>query len=262
MVESERLGPRPLLGCVRPVVLGEDEDSDAHRPNVLRREPYDFSERRQAAHTGEDRKLNVTGIPPSASHHPAKWKFDLPIYHPADLAAWRAWLEANHGTARGAWVATWRKPSGRDPVPYPDLVEEAICFGWIDSTVNTLDDERALQLMTPRKAKSGWTRLNKQRVAALQAQGRMSDAGRRAVEVAKANGWWTIYDPVEDMIEPDDLAEALDASSPARTAWDAFPPSARKQMLWWVVSAGKPETRARRITKIVAEAQDGRRAVG
>ena len=147
-------------------------------------------------------------------------------------------------------------------VAYADLVEEAICFGWIDSTVNTLDDARSLQLMTPRKPKSGWTRLNKQRVAALETQGRMTDAGLRAVEAAKANGWWTIYDSVEDLLEPDDLVDALDACPPARTAWNGFPPSARKQMLWWVVSAGKPETRASRVAKIVDEAEHGRRAAG
>jgi uncharacterized protein YdeI (YjbR/CyaY-like superfamily) len=80
--------------------------------------------------------------------------------------------------------------------------------------------------------------------------------------VAKANGWWTIYDPVEDMVESDDLADALNASTAARTAWDRFPPSAPKQLPWWVVTAGKPETRARRSTKIVSEAQHGRRAAG
>jgi uncharacterized protein YdeI (YjbR/CyaY-like superfamily) len=159
-------------------------------------------------------------------------------------------------------VASWRKASGRDPVAYADLVEEAICFGWIDSTVNVLDDERALQLMTPRKPKSAWTRLNRQRAATLEAEGRMTDSGRRAIEAAKANGWWTIYDPIEDLLEPDDLAAALDASSRARTAWDGFPPSARKQMLWWVLSAGKPETRTSRIAEIVAEAEHGRRAAG
>jgi uncharacterized protein YdeI (YjbR/CyaY-like superfamily) len=201
-------------------------------------------------------------IPASASDHPATWKFDFPIYHPASLAAWRAWLAANCDTGRGVWVASWRKASGRDAVAYADLVEEAICFGWIDSTVNVLDDERALQLMTPRKPKSAWTRLNRQRAAAMEAEGRMTDAGRRAVEAAKANGWWTIYDPIEDLLEPDDLAGALDASPGARTAWDRFPPSARKQMLWWVVSAGKPETRTSRIAKIVAEAEQGRRAAG
>jgi uncharacterized protein YdeI (YjbR/CyaY-like superfamily) len=204
----------------------------------------------------------MTEVPATASEHPATWKFDFPIYHPLDVVAWRAWLAANHDTARGVWVASWRKASGRDRVPYEDLVEEAICFGWIDSTVNILDDERGLQLMTPRKPKSGWTRLNRDRFAALEAQGRMTDAGRRAVEVAKANGWWTTYDAVEDLIEPDDLAAALDASPAARAAWDGFPPSARKQMLWWVVSAGRPATRAGRITKIVSEAERGRRAAG
>jgi uncharacterized protein YdeI (YjbR/CyaY-like superfamily) len=128
--------------------------------------------------------------------------------------------------------------------------------------VNVLDDERGLQLMTPRKPKSGWTRLNRQRVATLEAQGRMTDAGRRAVDVAKANGWWTLYDTVEDLVEPDDLAVALGGSAAARINWDGFPPSARKQMLWWIVSAGKPETRASRIARIVSEAEHGRRAAG
>lgn len=209
-----------------------------------------------------DRRRASAAIPATASDHPASWKFGFPIYHPADLTAWRAWLAANHDAARGAWVASWRKASGRDPVAYEDLVEEAICFGWIDSTVNTLDAERGLQHMTPRKPKSGWTRLNRQRVAALEAQGRMTDAGRRAVEVAKANGCWTIYDAVEDLIEPEELVRALDAVPAARVAWDGFPPSARKQMLWWVIAAAKPETRANRIAKIVAEAERGRRAQG
>jgi len=200
-------------------------------------------------------------IPPTSSEHPATWKFDLPVYHPPDLAAWRAWLEAHHA-GRGVWVASWRKASGRDAVPYEDLVEEAICFGWIDSTVNILDDDRGLQLMTPRKPKSGWTRLNRRRVAAMEAQGRMTPAGRRAVEAAKANGTWTIYDAVEDLLEPDDLMAALATSPPARTAWDGFPPSARKQMLWWIISAGRPETRAGRIARIVSQAELGRRAMG
>jgi len=190
------------------------------------------------------------------------WKFDFPVYHPQDLAAWRAWLEAHHDAARGVWVASWRRASGRDPVSYEDLVEEAICFGWIDSTANILDADRGLQLMTPRKPKSGWTRLNRRRVEAMEAQGRMTAAGRRAVDAAKANGWWTIYDAVEDLVEPQDLAAALAASPPARTAWTGFPPSARKQMLWWVISAGRPETRAKRIAQIVAQAELGRRAAG
>jgi uncharacterized protein YdeI (YjbR/CyaY-like superfamily) len=193
-------------------------------------------------------------VPPSASELPATWKFGFPIYHPVDLAAWRAWLAANHATERGCWVASWRTGSGRTRVPYPDLVEEALCWGWIDSTVNTFDDDRGLQMMTPRKPKSTWSRLNRQRVADMEAQGRMTDAGRRVVEVAKANGCWTILDPVEDLIEPDDLATALDAVPAARAAWDALPPSTRKQQLFTVVSATGADTRAKRIVKIVTEA--------
>ena len=78
----------------------------------------------------------MTVVPSSASQHPATWKFDFPIYHPRDLAAWRAWLAANHGATRGVWVAVWRKGSGREALPYEALVEEALCYGWIDSTVN------------------------------------------------------------------------------------------------------------------------------
>ena len=200
--------------------------------------------------------------PRSASDHPATWKHGFPVFHPVDLAAWRAWLEEHHATERGCWVVSWRRATGRVRVPYPELVEQALCFGWIDSTVNVLDDERALQLMTPRKAKSGWTRLNRERVARMEAAGLMTDAGRAAVARAQANGWWTIYDAVEDQIEPPELTGRLDAEPAARAAWDGFPPSARKQMLWWVVTAARPETRAARIETIVADAAEGRRAKG
>ena len=96
------------------------------------------------------------------------------------------------------------------------MVEEAICFGWIDSTASRLDDDRGLQLLTPRKPKSTWTRLNRQRVADMEAAGLMTDAGRRAVDIAKGNSWWTILDPVEDLVEPDDPSAALDANPTAR----------------------------------------------
>jgi uncharacterized protein YdeI (YjbR/CyaY-like superfamily) len=192
-------------------------------------------------------------VPRSASKHPAIWRFDLPIFHPRDVAAWRSWLAANHDTERGVWVASWRKASGKEAVPYVDLVLEALCYGWIDSTVNVLDEDRALQLMTPRKPRSGWTRLNRRRVAELEAEGRMTDAGRRAVEVAKANGYWTLMDSVEDLIEPPELAAALDASPAARTRWDATAPSTRKQLLWSLATATKAETRAARVAKIVAD---------
>ena len=205
----------------------------------------------------------MASVPPSSSDHPATWKFGYPIYHAQTRAQWRAWLEAHHDASPGVWLCSWRRPaSGKPRCPYPEVVEEAICFGWIDSTVNLLDDDRGLQLLTPRRPRSPWTRLNRQRVADMEAAGLMTAAGGRAVEIARDNGWWTIYDPVEDLVEPDSLAIALDANTAARLAWDRFPPSARKMMLWWVISATKDDTRARRIATIVDKAASGERAQG
>lgn len=201
-------------------------------------------------------------VPRSSPDHPPTWKFGYPIYHAENRKQWRAWLEANHDIGPGVWLCSWRAKTGRPACPYPEVVEEAICFGWIDSTRNLLDEERGLQLLTPRKPKSTWTRLNRQRVADMEAAGLMTAAGRRAVEVARGNGWWTILDPVEDLVEPDDLATALAANATARSTWDGFPPSARKAMLWWVISAAKDDTRARRITSIVTKAANGERARG
>jgi uncharacterized protein YdeI (YjbR/CyaY-like superfamily) len=204
----------------------------------------------------------MAAVPASASEHPETWKLGYPIFHPESRAAWRAWLQAHHASAPGLWLCSWRSSTGRPTCPYPEVVEEALCFGWIDSTVNVLDDERGLQLVTPRKPKSTWTRLNRQRVAAMEQAGLMTDAGRRAVAVAQANGWWTILDPVEDLVVPEDLAVVLDADPRARAAWEGFPVTARKQMLLWIVSAGRPATRATRIAAIVAKAAEGRRARG
>jgi uncharacterized protein YdeI (YjbR/CyaY-like superfamily) len=199
---------------------------------------------------------------PSASEHPATWKFDYPIYHVETRPQWRSWLEHNHGSTRGVWVCSWRTGTGRPRCPYPEVVEEAICFGWIDSTTGVLDDERGLQLVTPRKAKSAWSRLNRERAADMERRGLMTDAGRAAIAAAKANGWWTIADPVEDLQEPDDLATALNRSAQARANWDDFPPSARKQMLWWIISATRATTRADRIARVVADATNGQRSRG
>ena len=204
----------------------------------------------------------MVSIPASSSEHPTVWKFDYPIYHAETRAQWRAWLEANHDIVPGVWLCSWRSGTGLPACPYPEVVEEAICFGWIDSTVNILDDDRSLQMITRRKPRSTWTRLNRRRVAAMEAAGLMTDAGRRAVETAKENGWWTILDPVEDLIEPDELAAALDADDAARKQWEEFPPSARKAMLWWVISAMRDETRARRIATVVEKASRGERAQG
>lgn len=198
----------------------------------------------------------------SASKHDATGKFGYAIYHAETRKHWRAWLQRNSESAPGVWLCSWRSATGKPRCPYPEVVEEAICFGWIDSTAGIMDAERALQLITPRKPKSSWTRLNRQRFAEMEKAGLMTESGRRVAEIARANGYWTIYDTVEDLVEPDDLVAALMANAAAKAAWSAFPPTARKQMLWWIVSAGRPETRRRRIETIVAKATVGERAQG
>jgi len=140
------------------------------------------------------------------------------------------------------------------------VVEEALCFGWIDSTNTHLDADRNLQLITPRKSKSVWSKLSRQRAASMEKQGLMTDAGRAAIQAAKANGWWTISDQVEDLIEPDDLAAALDADPSARSHWDGFSRRVRRLMLWWIVSAVRPATRAQRVAMVVADSSQGRPA--
>lgn len=179
--------------------------------------------------------------------------------HPRSAEEWRAWLSEHADSSPGVWVVQWRTGHGPQ-VPYEDLVQQAVCFGWIDSTAKRLNDEKSMQLMTPRRPRSGWSASNKARVERLTAAGLMAPRGLAVVEAAKANGSWNLLDDVEALREPEDLAAALEADLQARTAWLGFPPSARRQLLWWVVQAKTQATRDRRIAVIVAEAHEGRRA--
>jgi len=173
---------------------------------------------------------------------------------------WRAWLAEHHATLPGAWLVRWKKASGRPHLPYAEAVEEALCFGWIDGQARPLDDRRSQLLLTPRRAGSAWSRANKQRIERLQAGGLVEAAGLAAVERAKADGSWSALDAVEDLIEPDELAAALDRDAAARRVWDAFPRSARRAILEWIVSARRPETRARRVEETARLAAQGIRA--
>ncbi len=179
-------------------------------------------------------------------------------------AQWREWLEANADSSPGIWLLMPRRGKGNDdPAPsYEDVVEEALCFGWIDSTVRTLDERFGLQLLTPRKPSSTWSASNKERLSRLIPAGMMTERGLRAVEVAKGNGSWEILDSVERLEVPADLSAALDEVPAARDFFDGLPPGALKQNLYFVISAKRPETRAARIEKIVTAAATGRRAVG
>jgi uncharacterized protein YdeI (YjbR/CyaY-like superfamily) len=187
---------------------------------------------------------------------------DAPHVHADDRATWRAWLEANHATAGGAWLVTWRARSAPVGLDYEAAIEEALCFGWVDSTGGHFDEERGKLYFAPRKPRSVWAASNKARVERLIREGRMAPAGLAAIERAKANGSWDVLDAVERLEVPDDLATALEARPPAAANFAAFPPSARKMLLGWVAVARRPETRAARITKVAEAAARNERATG
>ena len=159
------------------------------------------------------------------------------------------------------WLVTFKKATGKARVEYDDAVEEALCFGWIDSLVRTLDGERTMQLYTPRKLRSPWSQSNKLRVERLVDAGLMRAAGLAKIEEAKRDGSWDAYAVVESLEEPADLRAAFAAGPGAAKAhWDAFSPSSRRAILWWLHTAKRPETRAQRIATIVRDAEQNRRA--
>jgi uncharacterized protein YdeI (YjbR/CyaY-like superfamily) len=186
---------------------------------------------------------------------------DRPRVHVETRAEWRAWLAEHHASSDGVWLVSWKRATGRPAVGYDDSVEEALCFGWIDSLARTLDDVRGMQLFTPRRRGSRWSRPNKERVARLEAAGLIEPAGAAVIEAARADGSWTALDDVENLVVPGDLAAALAARPGAAEQWEAFPPSAKRLILTWILDAKRPETRARRIDKTAGDAAAGRRAV-
>ena len=185
---------------------------------------------------------------------------DAPVVEADDRAAWRIWLEAHHATLSGAWLVLWRPRSGRGGLDYEAAVEEALCFGWIDSTSRPVDAERSRLYFAPRKPRSGWAATNKARLERLLAAGRMAPAGLAAIERAKANGSWTMLDSVERLEVPEDLVAALAAHPPAAANFAAFPPGARKLALTWIAQALRPETRTARVQASAEAAARNERA--
>src|SRR3954447_19607293 len=181
-------------------------------------------------------------------------------FHAQSRAEWRNWLEANYATSRGVWLVSYKTVTGKPRVSYDAAVEEALCFGWIDSRANTLDEERTLQWFSPRKPGSAWSGLNKRRIKALIEQGLMTPAGLAKIEAAKQDGTWAIYDAIEAMETPADLEEALKAKGPAYDYFQAFNASSKKQILFWIASAKRPETRAKRIEETARLAAENRKA--
>jgi len=173
---------------------------------------------------------------------------------PRSRAEWRRWLAAHHDTSTGVWLLITKKGSGATGLSYNEAVEEALCFGWVDSRVRRLDEWHFRQWYCPRRSGSIWSAPNKARLARLIEAGLMAPAGLAKIEAARADGSWEILDKVEALEIPDDLAAALAADPGAAAAFAAMAPSDQKQYLYWVLSAKRPDTRAKRISALLAAA--------
>ncbi|WP_400193492.1 YdeI family protein [Hymenobacter sp. B81] len=181
---------------------------------------------------------------------------ELPLVTAADRQQWRQWLEQHHASARGVWLVYHKKSSGRPSISWSEAVQEALCFGWIDSKANTLDAHRYKQVFTPRKPRSVWSKINKQHVENLRAAGLMRPAGERVIELAQQNGSWTAIDAAENLEVPADLTAALAVDAAAAGCLAALSPSRKKQLLQWLLAAKRPETRAKRLAGIVQQMQE------
>ena len=185
---------------------------------------------------------------------------DLPVLAFPDQAALEEWLDAEHATAPGLYVRLAKKGSGVPSVTYAELVESALCFGWIDGRSQRLDETSYLQRITPRRPRSVWSRKNVAAVEALIAAGRMRPAGLAAVEAAQADGRWDrAYAGPATITVPDDLAAALAAEPAAQQAFDGLDGRNRYAVLHRVATAATPQTRARRIAALVTMLAEGRR---
>ena len=179
--------------------------------------------------------------------------------HYERIEQWREWLREHHTRERGVWLVSWKPRTGKPAIPYEDAVCEALCCGWIDSTYRSIDDERGMLWWSPRRKGSLWAASNKERVARLEAAGRMTDAGRAAIERAKSDGSWSLLEPVEALDVPEDLDRALDERPGARERWDASTPTVRRAFLLWVATAKRPATRERRVADVADLTAAGKR---
>lgn len=182
------------------------------------------------------------------------------VFHAKTRKAWRNWLEKNHAKTKGVWLIMYHRKSKTPGVYYSDAVEEALCFGWIDSIKKKRDAESAIQFFSPRKLKSTWSKINRDRVDKLTEQGLIAPQGQAMIDHAKKSGTWTAMVDVHNMIIPPDLKAVFDKNAKAFKNFQSFPPSSKQIILGWIQNAKKPETRAKRIKETVALAKQNKRA--
>jgi uncharacterized protein YdeI (YjbR/CyaY-like superfamily) len=173
---------------------------------------------------------------------------------------WRDWLSQHHDKSNGIWLVFYKKHTGKSTLEYDEVVEEALCFGWIDSIVKKIDDEKYVRKITPRKADSRWSELNKKRVTKLQKQGLMTEAGIGKVKEAKASGLWNKPDRLQIAHDiPKELESALAQNRKAKNFFDQLAPSYKKQFIGWIVVAKRQETKDLRVRESIALLERGKK---
>jgi uncharacterized protein YdeI (YjbR/CyaY-like superfamily) len=182
----------------------------------------------------------------------------LDTVYACDREAWRQWLSQHHRTSSGIWLIYYKVKSGKPSVRYSEAVKEALCFGWIDSKVKSLDGDRYKQIFTPRKPKSVWSRLNKQYIEELRQEGLMSEVGFQKINAAKQDGSWTALDDIEALLIPMDLQFALESNKIANQNFQEFNNSTQKNILSWIASAKRSGTRLKRIEQTISSAVQNR----
>ena len=184
------------------------------------------------------------------------------IFYPESPAAWRQWLQENHNSKQSVWVVFYKKASSIPTLTWSEAVDEALCFGWIDSKKVSIDHEKSHQFFCRRKAKSTWSKINKLKIERLTAENKMTAAGLLCIDIAKENGSWTLLDTVEELLTPDDLEMEFTKYPNAKTHFDNHSKSVKKILLAWIVLAKTAATREKRIQEIAACSENGLKPKG
>lgn len=187
-------------------------------------------------------------------------KDDFKSIYLESRAAWREWLAENHSSEKNIWIKIYKKQSQTPSVYYDEAVDEALCFGWVDSSIKKGNDAFYYQFFAKRNPKSNWSRVNKAKIEKLMSDGLMAEAGLKMVEIAKETGTWTALDDVEKLISPPDLQEKIDQNPIAKVYFEAFPRSVKRGILEWLLNAKQAETRQKRIEEVVSLAAKNERA--
>ena len=185
---------------------------------------------------------------------------EMDDFHPETRDNWRRWMQANHDSSPGIWFIFFKKHTGKPRVIYDESVEEALCFGWIDSLGRKLDEDRSKLLFTPRKPNSVWSKPNKERVARMISARLMTEYGLAKIDAAKKDGSWDALNASDNLEIPDDLGKALVNNKEASENFNGFSDSSKKNILYWLGTAKRDETRKARIDKIVTMTNLGKRA--